>query len=86
MRGIDDDELAHQRQQRDQHHRAQLHDTVPALQHTQDRVAELKRDQHRHHHPEHRLEHLLLGRIDHAMQNEPQDPGHQMYDGDHYKR
>ena len=64
LRCIEDDELPNEREERDQHHGAHLHDALPALEHAQDRVVELERDQHGQDHAENRLENGLVGGVD----------------------
>src|SRR5215204_1066327 len=78
FRCVEDDELPDEREERDQHHGAHLHDALPALEHAQDRVVELERDQHGQDHAENGLEDRLVGGVDQPEDDEQGDARQEM--------
>jgi hypothetical protein len=81
---VKNDELAHQRKQRDC---SDLDNAVLALEHLRDRMVELERDQNGQDHAEESLKDLLVSRIDKSIEQQQDDPKTQLeqrgsdYDG-----
>jgi hypothetical protein len=62
--GVEDDELARDREQRDQQHRLHLDDAFLLRDHAHDRMLEFERDQQRHHLAEDHLKDRVVQRVD----------------------
>src|SRR6267143_263333 len=70
---VENDELAGDREQRDEKHHFRLDDALLALDHVLQGVVELERDEQRHDLAEHVLEHLLVEGIEDAGQHADDD-------------
>ena len=76
--GVEDHELARQRDQADEDHGLDLDDAVPTQRHAHDGMLELHRDQERHDHAEHTLEYLVIQGIEGIEDQQREDDGDEL--------
>src|SRR5690606_26498181 len=81
--GVEDHELARQRDQADEDHGLDLDDAVPTQHHAHDGMLELHRDQERHDHAEHTLEYLVIQGIEGIEDQQREDDDDELEQGHH---
>ncbi len=74
---VEQDELAHHREQRDQHHHPHLHHVEAPFRRYQQRALELQRDHHGKDRPEHYLEHRRIGGVEQIGEHERENDAEQ---------